>query len=245
MRASHCLMKNNIHDSTIRHRSNISWKVLKVSEGLRLSLQPQWIKFSHDYSCHMTNIYIHVDQFSKGGSRPLFILPLCIHQFITSFKLTWACCCPNIYRSCSHGIYRTNSKYLVLQLLFHKYISSQQLGKGYWLYVNSKWISLNSSLIYLSDKIVVPLEINNYDHQYGNDSIDPNLNYFRSFNQYISHSNYLVESSFNSEIYKCSKTKQHFSICHLKNARSIRKNLDSFEMLLKDLQHEYSLISVT
>ena len=84
---------------------------------------------------------------------------------------------------------------------------------------------LNSSLIYLSDKIFVPFKVNGYDHQYGNDSIDLDLNYFRSFNQRISRCNYFVESSFNSELYKCSKTKHHFSICHL-NIRSIRKNLD-------------------
>ena len=102
---------------------------------------------------------------------------------------------------------------------------------------------LNGSLIYLSDKIFLPFELNDSDHQYGNDSIDPDLNYFRTFNQYISRCNYFVESSFNSEISKCSDTKQHFSMCHL-NIRSIRKNLDCFEMLMDDLQHDFSLLGV-
>ena len=99
-------------------------------------------------------------------------------------------------------------------------------------------------LIYLSDKIFLPFELNDSDHQYGIDSIDPDLNYFRTFNQYISRCNYFVESSFNSEISKCSNTKQHFSMCHL-NIRSIRKNLDCFEMLMDDLQHDFSLLGVT
>ena len=87
---------------------------------------------------------------------------------------------------------------------------------------------LNGSLIYLSDKIFLPFELNDSDHQYGNDSIDPDLNYFRTFNQYISRCNYFVESSFNSEISKCSNTKQHFSMCHL-NIRSIRKKLTALK----------------
>ena len=148
-----------------------------------------------------------------------------------------------IYRSCSHRIYRTKSKYLVLQPLFDKYISIQQLGKWYWLYVNSKWISLKW-FFDISDKIFLPFELNDSDHQYGNDRIDPDLNYFRTFDQYISHYNYFVESSFNSEICKCSNTKQHFSMCHL-NIRSIRKNLDCFKRLMDDLQHEFSLPGVT
>ena len=66
----------------------------------------------------------------------------------------------HIYRSCSHRIYRTKPKYLVLQPLFDKYISIQKLGKWNWFYVNSKWISLRffGSLIYLSDKIVSYVE---------------------------------------------------------------------------------------
>ena len=81
---------------------------------------------------------------------------------------------------------------------------------------------LNGSMIYLSDNICLPFELNYSDHQYGNDCIDPDLNYFQTFNQYYSHCNYFVGSSFNSEISKCLNTKQHFSMCHL-NIRSITK----------------------
>ena len=55
-------------------------------------------------------------------------------------------------------------------------------------------------LRYLSDKMFLPFEVDDSDHQYGNESIDPDLNYFRSFNQYISCCNYFAESPFNSEI---------------------------------------------
>ena len=138
-----------------------------------------------------------------------------------------------IYRSCSHRVYRTKWKYLVLQPLFDKYISNQQLDDiDFMSTVNES--PVNGSLIYLSDTIFLPFELNDSDHQYENDSIDPDLNYFRIFNQYISRCNYFVESSFNSEICKCSNTKQHFSMCHL-NIRSIRKKIDCFEMLMDDL----------
>ena len=60
----------------------------------------------------------------------------------------------------------------------------------------------NGSLRYLSDKIFLPFELNDSDHQYGCDGLDPDLNYFSSYNQYISGCNYFVESSFNSEITK-------------------------------------------
>ena len=102
----------------------------------------------------------------------------------------------------------------------------------------------SGSLRYLSDKMFLPFELNDSDHQYGNDNIDPDLNYFRSFNQYISCCNYFVESSLNSEIDKCLNMKQRFSMCHL-NIRSLRKNVGSFEILLDGLQHKVSLLGVT
>ena len=77
----------------------------------------------------------------------------------------------------------------------------------------------SSSLRYLSDKMFLPFELNDSDHQYGNSSIDPDLNDFRSFNQYISCCNYFVESS---EIDKCLNMKQHF-LCVIRHIRSLRK----------------------
>ena len=65
-------------------------------------------------------------------------------------------------------------------------------------------------LRYLSDKMFLSFELDDSDHQYRNDSIDPDLNYFRSFDQYISCCNYFAESSFNSEMDKCLNMKQHF-----------------------------------
>ena len=100
------------------------------------------------------------------------------------------------------------------------------------------------SLRYLSDKIFLPFELNDSDHQYGNDCLNPDLNYFSSYNQYISVCNYFVESSFNSEISKSLNKKHNFSLCHLNN-RSIRKNLGSLEFTLENLQHEFSLIGIT
>ena len=139
-----------------------------------------------------------------------------------------------IYRSCSHRIYRTKSKYLVLQPLLCINIfpfNNLENDNEFMSTVNES--PLNGSLIYLSDKIFLPFELNDSDHQYGNDSIDPDLNCFRTLNQFISH-NYFVELSFNSEIPKCLNTKQHLSMCHL-NIRSLRKKCDCFEMLLDHL----------
>ena len=100
------------------------------------------------------------------------------------------------------------------------------------------------SLRYLSDKIFLPFELNDSDHQYGNDCLDPDLHYFSSYNQYISGYNYFVESSFNSETSKSLNKKHNFSLCHL-NIRSIRKNVGSLEFTLENLQHEFSLIGIT
>ena len=102
----------------------------------------------------------------------------------------------------------------------------------------------SGSLRYLSDKMFLPFELNDSDHQFGNDSIDPDLNYFRSFNHCFSCCNYFVESSFNSEIEKCLSMKQHFSMSHL-IIRSLRKNVCSFEILLDGLEHKFSLLGVT
>ena len=100
------------------------------------------------------------------------------------------------------------------------------------------------SLRYLSDMIILPFELNDSDHQYGNDCLDPDLNYFSSYNQYISGCNHFVESSFNSEISKSLNKKHNFFLCHL-NIRSIRKKLGSLEFTLENLQHELSLIGIT
>ena len=40
----------------------------------------------------------------------------------------------------------------------------------------------SGSLRYLSDKMFMPFELDESDHQYGNDSTDPDLNYFMLFN---------------------------------------------------------------
>ena len=61
----------------------------------------------------------------------------------------------------------------------------------------------SGTLRYMSDKMFLPFELNDLDHQYGNDNIYPDPNYFGSLNQYISCCKYFVESSFNSEIAKC------------------------------------------
>ena len=70
-----------------------------------------------------------------------------------------------IYRSCRHRIYWTKSKYLSLYPLFNKYISIQQPGKWYWLYVNHEWISFK----WFSDRSVwhfLPFELNDSVRQY-------------------------------------------------------------------------------
>ena len=54
------------------------------------------------------------------------------------------------YKSCSDRIYRTKSKYLVLQPLLDKYISIQQLDIDFMSTVNES--PLNGPLIYLPDK---------------------------------------------------------------------------------------------
>ena len=66
------------------------------------------------------------------------------------------------------------------------------------------------SLRYSSDEIFLPFELNDSDHQYGCDGLDPDLNYFSSYNQYIVGCNYFVESSFNSEITKTFDKKHNF-----------------------------------
>ena len=97
----------------------------------------------------------------------------------------------------------------------------------------------SDSLRYLSDKIFLPFQSNDSNHKYGNDSIDPDLNYFRPFNQYVSLQFLcrIIIQLRNSQMPE--HDTQHFPMCHL-NDRSLRKNLGFFEILLDGLQHIFS-----
>ena len=101
-----------------------------------------------------------------------------------------------------------------------------------------------SHIQYLSDILFSPFELNDYDHQFDTFDADPDLNYFNSFNQYITNCNYFLESAFINEMSKSYQMKQNFSLCHL-NIRSMRKKLKSFENYLDLIGHRFTILAFT
>ena len=114
---------------------------------------------------------------------------------------------------------------------------------------NEFFLSINdlvttSHIQYLSDILFSPFELNDYDHQFDTFDADPDLNYFNSFNQYITNCNYFLESAFINEMSKLYQMKQNFSLCHL-NIRSMSKNLKSFENYLDLIGHRFTILAFT
>ena len=83
-------------------------------------------------------------------------------------------------------------------------------------------LSHRDTLKYISDKLIIPLELNDHDHSSNLCDIDPDLYFYNALNQLTSMCNYYLESSFNSEINKASGTEDLFSLCHL-NIRRLKK----------------------
>ena len=97
---------------------------------------------------------------------------------------------------------------------------------------------------YLSDKLFLPFELNDDENHNIMNNLDPDFNYFSSYNQYVSSCNYFIEASFMKEINKCSNIQANFSLCSF-NIRSMRKNLGSFSNYLDILHHNFSVIGLT
>ena len=103
--------------------------------------------------------------------------------------------------------------------------------------------SCSTTISSLSDKLFLPFELNDIEHKYitYNEEIDPDLQFYHSYNQLANKSDYLTESTFCDTLFNSRSKKQVFSICHL-NIRSIRKNLSAFENYTKLLQYEFPII---
>ena len=102
----------------------------------------------------------------------------------------------------------------------------------------------HNSFSYLSEKIFVPFELNDSDHVSGLSDVDPDLNFFSTYNQVSAKCNYYLESSFNEDIAKNTRTKDVFSVFHA-NIRSVSKNLNSLENYLKMLNHKFTIVGLT
>ena len=100
-----------------------------------------------------------------------------------------------------------------------------------------------TAMCYLSEKVFIPFELNDKDHSSLLCDPDPDLHYFKSFNQVIANNNYFTETSFKEHINKC-WDKDAFSMCHL-NIRSISKNLCSFETYLDFIRYNFTIIGLT
>ena len=90
----------------------------------------------------------------------------------------------------------------------------------------------------------MPFELNDNNHVSGLSDVDPDLNFFSTYNQVSAKCNYYLESSVNEDIAQNTCTKDVFSVCHAK-IRSVSKNLNSLEKYLKMLIHEFTIDDLT
>ena len=104
--------------------------------------------------------------------------------------------------------------------------------------------SADKSLMYLSDKLLIPFELNDKDHSSILSETDPDLHYFNSFNQLGHNCNYFLQSKFNTLIQESNIASDVFSVCHI-NIRSLKKNLTEFESYLDMLSHKFTIIGFT
>ena len=96
------------------------------------------------------------------------------------------------------------------------------------------------------DLIFHPFEFNDNDHRSPLCEIDPDLYFYNStnFNDAIQY-NYFDETTFKeADQFKNGRIDGALSMCHL-NIRSIRKNLGYFEVYLKALDYNFSLIGIS
>ena len=102
------------------------------------------------------------------------------------------------------------------------------------------------SLNYLSDKLFMPFELNDSEHLAGscNEDIDPDIQFFNTFNQNIAKCNYQTRESFTKEICTSAVKKKVFSLCHI-NIRSIRKNISALENYIDMLQYDFQIIGLS
>ena len=71
-------------------------------------------------------------------------------------------------------------------------------------------MSSQQSFSYLSEKLFIPFELNDNDHVSGLSDIDPNFNFFSSYNQVGAKCNYYLESSFNADSAENKCVKMYF-----------------------------------
>ena len=102
------------------------------------------------------------------------------------------------------------------------------------------------SLNYLSDKLFMPFELNDSEHLAGscNEDIDPDIQFFNTFNQNITRCNYQTQESFTKEICTSAVKQKVFSLCHI-NIRSIRKNISALENYIDMLQYDFQIIGLS
>ena len=104
--------------------------------------------------------------------------------------------------------------------------------------------SSQQSFSYLSEKLFIPFELNDNDHVSDLSDVDPDFNFFSSYNQVGAKCNYYLESSFNADVAENKCVKNIFSVCHA-NIQSISKNLNSLESYLNTLDHEFTIVGLT
>ena len=97
-------------------------------------------------------------------------------------------------------------------------------------------------MCYLSDKLFIPFELNDKDHELRD--ADPNLDFHNITNGISAKCNYYLESSFNEEVANANRTNDILSLCHT-NIRSMKQNLSAFENYMQLLDHQFTVIGFT
>ena len=96
----------------------------------------------------------------------------------------------------------------------------------------------------LQSKVFNPFEFNS-DNESFIDDIDPDVNFYNALSQDLSYnSDYYLSDKFKNKCIEKGFNSDCFSFIHL-NIRSVPKNINQFELYLRNIQHEFSIIGLS
>ena len=96
-----------------------------------------------------------------------------------------------------YDIFARQQSFVVFCLLYPSYISIQQYWVRFRFLADIGQSSPDKSLMYLSDKLLLPFELNGKDHSSILSETDPDLHDFNPYNHLSYKCNYYLQSKFN------------------------------------------------
>ena len=95
-------------------------------------------------------------------------------------------------------------------------------------------------ILYFSDKLFLPFELNDDESHDITKDMDPDVKYYCSYNQYVSRCNFFIEASFIKEMANCIEAQTSLSLCSF-NIRSLGKIRKSWYFASKVTSLWYSI----